>query len=64
MTADPFEERLTDLEIKITRQDVLLEQLNDVIYEQQKQIDELVKKIKVLETKPGGAPANERPPHY
>lgn len=64
MTNDSLEERLTELEIKITRQDVLLEQLNDVIYEQQKQIDEFVKRIKVLETKPGGTPANERPPHY
>lgn len=56
--------RLTDLEIKFTRQDDLLEQLNTLIYEQQKQIDELTRSLKKLEEKPSGTPANERPPHY
>jgi SlyX protein len=61
---DYLENRLTELEIKFTRQDDLLEQLNNVIYAQQKQIDELNKKIKVLESKPALTPVNEPPPHY
>ena len=57
--------RVTDLEIRITHQSEMLEQLNDVIYAQQKQIDLLVKKLASLEKQAGNpAPANEKPPHY
>lgn len=60
------EERLTELEIRITRQDDLLDQLNAVIYEQQKQIDLLLKKIETIEkiADDPTAPRNEKPPHY
>ena len=57
--------RVTDLEIRITHQNELLEQLNDVIYAQQKQIDVLAGKMAGFEkqaTDP--APSNEKPPHY
>ncbi len=57
--------RLTDLEIRITHQSELLEQLNDVIYAQQKQIDVLAKKLASLEKQASDpTPANEKPPHY
>lgn len=59
------EERMNGLEIKISHQDHLLEQLNGVIYSQQKQIDLLEKKLKELDKKiPVQIPANEKPPHY
>ncbi len=63
--SEGLEARVTDLEIRITHQNELLEQLNEVIYAQQKQIDVLAGKMAGLEkqaTDP--APANEKPPHY
>lgn len=58
--------RLTDLEMRITLQDDLVEQLNAVIYEQQKQIDAILKKVSALEKQSDDptAPRNEKPPHY
>lgn len=69
MTTD---ERLVELEIKITRQDDLLDSLNQTIYQQQRKIDELealcaavARHIKDLrEGAAAAGPANERPPHY
>lgn len=60
------EERLTEIEIRITEQHHLVEELNSVIYEQQKQIDMLIKKIESLEKQSDDptAPRNEKPPHY
>lgn len=58
--------RITDLEMRITLQDDLVEQLNAVIYEQQKQIDVILKKVSALEKQSDDptAPRNEKPPHY
>jgi len=63
---DSHEKRIIDLEMRITRQDDLVEQLNAVIYEQQKKIDQLIKKMNVLEkqTDDPATPRNEKPPHY
>ncbi len=67
------EERLIDIETKFAFQDRTIKELNDVVYDQQKQIDKLndtcnalANKIKELyETATGNkAPLNERPPHY
>ncbi len=69
MTSD---ERVIDLEIKLARQDDLLDALNQTVYRQQKQIDhlevlcaELARRLKELAS---GAsergPAHDRPPHY
>jgi SlyX protein len=67
------EERLVEIETKIAFQEQTIEDLNDVLYEQQQEIerlgsicDALVKRIKELsEFTPGiDAPANEKPPHY
>lgn len=43
-----MENRITDLEIKLTHQDDLLEQLNQVIISQQQQIDLLEQKVESL----------------
>lgn len=63
---ESLSERLTDLEIKLTHQDHLLEELNAVVTDQQRQIDFLTKKIEQLEKLSGDptAPRNEKPPHY
>jgi SlyX protein len=67
------EERLVEIETKIAFQEQTIEDLNDVLYEQQQEIerlgsicDALVKRVKELsEFTPGiDAPANEKPPHY
>lgn len=69
------EERLIDIEIKLTRQDDLTQELNHMVYQQQKQIDELrmlctalVKRLGETDgdqPEPGtGFPAHEKPPHY
>jgi SlyX protein len=67
------EDRLVEIETKIAFQETTIKDLNDVLYEQQKEIerlrsicDALVKRIKELsELTPGiNAPANDPPPHY
>lgn len=67
------ERRLVDIETKIAFQEKSLKELNDVIYEQQREIDRLnsicdllVKRVKDLsDFMPGSdGPANEKPPHY
>lgn len=63
--------RLTELEIKASYSDDLLEQLNLIIYRQQQQIDALVHEMQQMRQQPSdssaGAPRNlrdELPPHY
>ena len=65
------DERLVELEIKVTRQDDLLDTLNQTIYRQQRKIDELealctalARHLKDLRDAAAAGPANERPPHY
>ncbi|MGZ3252676.1 MAG: SlyX family protein [Burkholderiaceae bacterium] len=66
------EDRLVEIEIKISRQEDLVESLNQVIYQQQKKIDHLeamftalAKHVKeVQDNERDLAPANEKPPHY
>ena len=67
------EERLVEIETKITFQEQTIKDLNDVLCEQQQEIerlgsicDALVKRFKRLsEFTPGiDAPANEKPTHY
>jgi SlyX protein len=61
------DQRLTDIEIKISHQELQIEKLEKVLYEQQLIIDrldtavnDLVKIIKQGQI----GPANEKPPHY
>jgi SlyX protein len=69
------EERIVELEIKVARQDDLMDELNKTVYAQQKKIDELetlcsalarhVKDLRETASETtGGVSALERPPHY
>lgn len=67
-----IENRLVDIEIKIARQEDLVDTLNQTVYRQQKKLDELealcaalVRHVNDIQqaANPLGA-ANERPPHY
>jgi len=66
------DDRLMDIEIKIARQEDLVDTLNQMVYQQQTKIDQLEKMINALamhlKTMPSGGsdvgPANEKPPHY
>jgi SlyX protein len=67
------EHRLVDIETKIAFQEKSLKELNDVMYDQQREIerlnsicDLLVKRVRDLsDFIPGSdGPANEKPPHY
>ncbi|MBV8250494.1 MAG: SlyX family protein [Comamonas sp.] len=64
-------ERITELEIKASYTEDLLEQLNMTIYRQQQQIDLLVNEVRELKRQtPDGGPGGPRnlrdelPPHY
>ncbi|MCE3264504.1 MAG: SlyX family protein [Pseudoduganella sp.] len=63
------EDRFINIEIKVAHQEDLVESLNQRVYEQQKQIDQLeamlaalADRIRTMSQKE--APLNERPPHY
>ncbi|MFZ6771650.1 SlyX family protein [Undibacterium sp. SXout7W] len=67
------EERLIDLEIRLSRQDDLVDTLNTTVYRQQKKIDELealctamIGRIQELAINASqrNAVIDERPPHY
>lgn len=67
------EERLIDLEIRLTRQDDLVDTLNTQVYRQQKKIDELEALCAVMAAQireltmnanQRGAAVDEKPPHY
>ena len=65
------EDRLVEIEIKISRQEDMIDSLNQVIYEQQKKIDHLeavcaalAKHIKQTPEHEQRTLDHERPPHY
>ncbi|MDO8306699.1 SlyX family protein [Herminiimonas sp.] len=66
------EERIVDIEIKLTRQEDLVDALNQMVYQQQKKLDELEAWCVALtgrlkEIASGGneqGAAHEPPPHY
>ncbi len=62
------DERLTDLEIRLTHQEDMIDELNKVIYRQQVKISDLESLLKELAVRlvdiESGRPLNERPPHY
>ncbi len=68
--SDPTDARLTELEIKASFADDLLEQLNQLVARQQQQIDLLQRELLALRQQvrdqpgDGGAPIDERPPRY
>lgn len=67
-----IEQRLANIETKITFQEDLIEELNKVVYQQQIKLDRLEATCEALArhivslTEAGneGKPASERPPHY
>ena len=65
------DERITNLEVKLSFSEDLLEELNQTVYKQQQQIDALIKEVKALKlqmasnmTSDGNSPRDEIPPHY
>lgn len=70
-TPDAIDHRLTELEIKASFSEDLLEQLNQVIIRQQRQIDALLREVTQLRQQmPEPGPAgfsragDDLPPHY
>lgn len=66
-----MESRLTNLEIKVTYAEDMIDELNRTIYRQQQQIDFLISEIKGLRDQVQSALPNEPrslrdeiPPHY
>ncbi len=67
-----IEERLENIETKISFQEDQIEELNKTVYQQQQKIerleaicDALARQVRSLaEAGNEGKPANERPPHY
>ena len=69
--AQALEQRITDLEIKLSFTEDTVEQLNQVVTRQQAQIDRLIRELVELRdraaaSEPGGfqSPRDELPPHY
>jgi SlyX protein len=66
------EDRLINIETKITYQEDLLEELNKTVYQQQQKLDQLEEICRALagqvrslaEAGNEGKAGNERPPHY
>ncbi len=64
------EERFIELEIKLTQQEDTVESLNQVIYRQQRQIDQLEAMVAELARRVVNMPdsfhnsTSEKPPHY
>ncbi len=65
------DERITNLEVKLSFSEDVLEELNQTIYKQQQQIDALIKEVKALKLQmasnlpsDGNSPRDEIPPHY
>jgi SlyX protein len=68
---DPTDRRLTDLEIKASFTEDLVDRLNEVIVRQQAQIDRLMHQVALLleqgrsaEPAPQRSLRDELPPHY
>ena len=65
------EGRITNLEIKLSFTEDLIDQLNQTIYKQQQQIEFLYRELKSIKEQasssdgaPNGSPKDEIPPHY
>ena len=65
------EDRITNLEIKLSFTEDLVEQVNQTVYKQQQQIEFLYRELKSIKEQAGSAdspggnnPKDEIPPHY
>ena len=62
-----MEERLTILEIRYTHLERQVEELNQLLFEQQKLMDRMIRELAGVRARVGGVDAggpNEPPPHY
>ena len=63
-----MEERLMDLEIRITHLEDMIDELNKLVYQQQLLLDRGEKLMKEMAERladfEGQLPLNEKPPHY
>ncbi len=68
MDAPSTDDRLKDLEMKVTYQDDVIETLNQVVIELRATVDVMAKRIQELDQAnadgTSGALPHERPPHY
>lgn len=70
MSMNTPEERITNLEIKLSFTEDLIEKLNETVYKQQQQIEFLYRELKAIKEQAGsggsgGGSANDDiPPHY
>ena len=64
------DERITNLEIKLSFTEDLIEKLNETVYKQQQQIEFLYRELKAIKEQAsssgssGGSSKDEIPPHY
>jgi SlyX protein len=65
------EDRITNLEIKLSFTEDLIDQLNQTVYKQQQQIEFLYRELKSIKEQASGddgagsnSPKDEVPPHY
>lgn len=64
------EDRFVDIEIKLAHQEDMVEELNQVVYQQSRRIDQLEAMVGQLaehirnSAQSGPNPVNEPPPHY
>lgn len=66
------DKRLTDIETKIAYQERMISELNIIVYDQQKTIEDLKKMVEFLRNRVMDLadmssltdPGNEKPPHY
>ena len=66
-SANGLEKRIVDLELRFMRQEKLVDDLNDVVIGQRREIDRLLAEVKSLREQVlagSDAVVNERPPHY
>jgi uncharacterized coiled-coil protein SlyX len=65
--SNAMEDRLTNLEIRYTHLERQVDEMSQLIFEQQKLIDRLVREIAGLRARTtgvDGGPQSEPPPHY
>jgi SlyX protein len=64
------DDRITNLEIKLSFTEDLIEKLNETVYKQQQQIEFLYRELKAIKEQAsssgssGGSSKDEIPPHY
>ena len=66
------DQRLVDIETKIAYQEHMISELNEVVFQQQKTMDELKRTVELLKGRlvdigdmmSAPTQANEKPPHY